>query len=74
MLSQRDPPRVPEASESGGIRACRIALGTSDAGDVREGSHPCAWQDPQDKPLRPALEAEGENISFYFGVFIYYLS
>lgn len=70
-MSQKNPPWVPEASESDHVRACWIALGTSDAGDMREGSHPCAWWDPQDKPLRPALEAVGENISFYFeGVYL----
>lgn len=58
---------MPEASESDHIRARWIALGTSEAGDVHERSHPCAWQDPQDKPLRPVLEAVGENVPFYFG-------
>lgn len=54
---------MPAASESDRIRGCQIALGTSDARDVRKGSHPPAWQDPQGKPQK----AGGENVSFCFG-------
>lgn len=67
MFSQKNPPWVPEARESDHIRASWIALGTRDAGDMREGSHPRAWWDPQDKPLRLIPEAVGEYVSFYFG-------
>lgn len=67
MWSQKNPPWVPEVSESDDNRACQIALRTRNARAVREGSHPCAWRDPQDKPLKPALEAVEGNISFYFG-------
>lgn len=70
MLSLENPPRVLEASESDPIRACWIALGTNDAAEIRKGNQPWAGWDPQDKPLRPVLEAVGENVSIYLGLFL----
>lgn len=70
MLSPENPPWVLEASESDPIRACWIALETNEAGEMRKGNQPGTEGDPQDKPLRPVLEAVRENISIYLGLFL----
>lgn len=69
MLSLENPPWVLEASESDPIIACWIALGTNDAGEMHKENQPWTEWDPQDKPLRPVLEAVRENISIYLGLF-----
>lgn len=67
ILSPKSSPLVPAVSESYRIRACHIALGTSNAEDMYKWSQLCAWWDPQGKPMRPALETVRENVSFCFG-------